>query len=254
MNSIKKLIYNYGIPLIGRMFHGKNKIINVIYYHDIVKGEGQSFMRTNIDIFKRQMEYIASHGYKTLRFDELNDETIKFNPRSVIIAFDDGWKSNYTEIYDFMKSMGIKYNIYLAVKEIGANPDYLTWENVRMMHDDGFVGFGVHTYTHPHVDTIDNIDVDLEFQKANSIFQYYLGYNPEDFCYPYGTYSKETNEYISKNLNYKRIYTSDLMYSFSMNGKIIFGRNGINGDESFRVFTSKLRGYYNIYNCLKAII
>ena len=248
MNPIKKIIYQYGIPFIGRICNGRNKFVNVIYYHDIVSGKGNSFQQTNIDVFKRQMQYIASQGYQTLRFDDLKSEKDEaFGRKKIVIVFDDGWKSNYTEIYEFMKSLGIKYSIYLAVKEIGANPDYLTWNQVRLMHDEGIVGFGAHTYTHPHIDAIINIDVDVEFKMADAIFEAELGYKPLDFCYPYGTYSEETNEYISSHLVYKRIYTSRLMYSYRQNGKIIFGRNGISGDEPFRVFVSKLKGYYNVW-------
>lgn len=248
MNPIKKIIYQYGIPAIGRVLHGNNKFVNVIYYHDIVKGKGESFQQTNIEIFKKQMQYIASHGYTTLRFDDLKTEADEaYDPKKIVIAFDDGWKSNYTEIYEFMKSLGLKYSIYLAVKEIGVNPDYLTWDEVRKMHEEGLVGFGAHTYTHPHIDAISNIDLDVEFTKADAIFEEELGYKPLDFCYPYGTYSEEINEYITSQLGYKRIYTSRLMYSYRQNGKIIFGRNGINGDEPFRVFVSKLKGYYNVW-------
>ena len=109
MNPIKKLIYNYAVPLIGRLFHKKNKYINVIYYHDIVEGDGYSFMRTNFEVFKRQMEYIAQNGYTAVRFDDLKAEDDEwYDSKRIIIAFDDGWKSNYTKIYDFMKSLGLK--------------------------------------------------------------------------------------------------------------------------------------------------
>ncbi len=251
MNPIKKVIYNYGIPLIGRLFHKKNKYINVIYYHDIVDGEGYSFMRTNFEVFKRQMEYIAQNGYTTVRFDDLRtpaDE--EYDAKRIIIAFDDGWKSNYTKIYDLMKCLGLKYNIYLAVKEIGANPDYLTWDEVRKMHDEGWVGFGAHTYTHPDMSDISKIDTELEFAKADAVFEKQLGYKPLDFCYPFGAYSEESNEYISSCLEYKRIYTSRMMYSYRQNGKLIFGRNGICNDESFGVFKAKLKGYFNVWRTI----
>ena len=247
MNLIKKVIYNFGIPFVGRLFHFNNKIVNVIYYHDIVDGKGETFMRINYAVFKRHMEYIASNGYRTLRFDDLNDNTLKYDSKTIIIAFDDGWKSNYDKIYDLMKSLGIKYNIYLAVNEIGVNPDYLTWEQVRKMHDEGFVGFGAHTYTHPDMSDISKINPELEFTKADAIFEKELGYKPLDFCYPFGCYSEASNDYIVKNTNYTRIYTSRLMYSYLQNGKVIFGRNGISNDESFGVFKAKLKGYFNVW-------
>jgi peptidoglycan/xylan/chitin deacetylase (PgdA/CDA1 family) len=250
MNALKKLLFNYAIPTIGKFFQGKNKFINVIYYHDIVDGEGFSFQRTNFELFKKHMEYIASEGYQTLRFDELNELNCMYSPKTVLIAFDDGWKSNYTQIYDLMKSLGLKYNIYLAVKEIGSNTDYLTWNEVRTMHQEGFVGFGAHTYNHPDMSDISKIDPKIEFELADSIFEENLGYPPLDFCYPFGYYSEQSNEYISTNCKYQRIYTSQMMYSYKQNGKIIFGRNGISGDESFNVFKAKLKGHFNVWKLI----
>lgn len=251
MNPIKRFAYNNIIPLIGRLNVGRNRFVNVIYYHDIVQGEGQSFMRTNIDVFKRQMEYIAKNGYNTLRFDELNEgDNVKFEKRKVVIAFDDGWLSNYSEIFEFMQSLGIKYNIYLTIGEIGKNPDYLDWDLVRKMHDSGLVGFGVHTYTHPHVADMSDIDPELEFVKANEVFQKELGYEPLDFCYPYGSCSEKAHEYLSTKTNYQRIYTSTMIYSNEKNGRIIFGRNGISNEEKMGVFKAKLNGYFNIWNKL----
>lgn len=248
MNPIKRLAYNYFIPFIGKLCNGKNKFVNVIYYHDIVKGEGQSFMQTNIELFKRQMQYIAGNGYKTLRFDELNNQdNLKFEKKKVVIAFDDGWLSNYTEIFEFMKSLGIKYNIYLTIGEIGKNPDYLTWNLVRKMYDSGLVGFGVHTFTHPHVADMAGIDPQLEFVKANEVFRKELGYEPLDFCYPYGDCSEKAHEYLTIQTNYQRVYTSTMMYSYEQNGRIIFGRNGISNDETFGVFKAKLDGYFNVW-------
>jgi len=251
MNAINKIVYNYLIPLLGKINVGKNHFVNVIYYHDIVKGEGQSFMRTNIEVFKRQMRYIADNGYKTLRFDDLNDiDNLRFEKKKVVIAFDDGWLSNYTEIFDFMKLLGIKYNIYLTIGEIGKNPDYLTWDLVRLMHESGLVGFGVHTFTHPYVADMKDIDPQLEFVQANEVFQMELGYEPMDFCYPYGSCTETSHEYLTTKTQYQRIYTSSMKYSYKKNGRIIFGRNGISNDESFGVFKAKLNGLFNIWSTL----
>lgn len=251
MNLLKRIAYNFIIPFIGKIQNDRNKYVNIVYYHDIVDGKGQSFMQTNIDVFKRQMEYIAKNDYKTLRFDELDDDNnAKFEKKKIVIAFDDGWLSNYNEIFDFMKSLGIKYNVYLTIGEIGKNPDYLTWDLVRKMHDSGLVGFGVHTYTHPHVGDMSDIDPEMEFTKANEVFQEELCYEPLDFCYPYGDCSEVAHEYLTTNTNYLRIYTSTMMYSYEKHGRIIFGRNGISNDESFGVFKAKLNGFFNIWGSL----
>ena len=251
MNPFKKIIFEYCIPLVGRIFRRKNQYVNVIYYHDVVTGEGDSFMTINYDIFKRQMEYIAAKGYETLRFDNLtSDEDMRYSSKKVIIAFDDGWLSNYTQIYDLMKQLNLKYNIYLAVGRIGSDSNYLTWDMVRSMHDSGLVGFGVHTFSHANVADISKVDPHLEFEKANEEFNKQLGYEPEDFCYPYGAYSENSNEYLCSNTIYKRLYTSRLMFSYPQRGKLIMGRNGISNEDPFRVFKAKLKGEYNVWRMI----
>lgn len=251
MNVAKRFLYNYCIPFIGELNKRRNIFVNVIYYHDIVKGEGQSFMQTNVETFIKQMHYIAENKYRTLTFDELNsDDNLRFEKGKIVIAFDDGWVSNYTEIFDFMKALNLRYNVFLTIGEIGENPDYLTWDMVRKMHSSGLVGFGVHTYTHPHVADMTGIDLHLEFDRANEVFQKELGYKPLDFCYPYGSCSKKSHEFLTTQTDYQRIYTSMMMYSYKYNGRVIFGRNGINNDWAFVVFKNALKGNYNVFSSL----
>lgn len=246
MNKVEKIIYYRIFPLLGRLWLKNNQFCNVIYYHDVVQGEGETYMRTNIDVFKRHMKYIAEHGYETVRFDDLNNpEIMAFKKKRVLIAFDDGWLSNYTEIFDFMKKSGLKYNVFLTIGEIGVNQDYLTWEMVREMHDSGLCGFGAHTFTHPDMSDLLKINWDKEITEADAIFKKELGYQPLDFCYPFGYYSQESNEILSSKSNYRRIYTSKMIYSYVLNGRIIMGRNAISNDDSQSFFKDKLRGYYN---------
>ena len=161
MNAPKRFIFRNVIPALGCLLVGKNKYCNVIYYHDIVSGKGETFMRTNIDIFHSHMEYIAANGFETLRFDDLEKPgNLAFGKKKVIIAFDDGWKSNYSLIFDFMKSLGIRYNVFLTMGKIGVDEDYLTWDMVRKMHESGLVGFGAHTFTHPNMADLSAVDYD----------------------------------------------------------------------------------------------
>ena len=251
MNIFKKIIYTNIVPIVGYLQRHKNHFVNVIYYHDIVAGGGYSFMKTNINVFKQQMEYIVLKGYKTLRFDDFqNERELKNEPKKVLIAFDDGWVSNYNEIFDLMKCLGLKYNIYLTISKIGKDSDYLTWEHIREMHKSGLVGFGIHTFSHPDMSDLSQVNLDLELSQADSVFESELGYKPLDFCYPYGAYSEDSNDYITKHCNYKRIYTSRQMYSYIQNSKVIFGRNAISNDENFRIFKAKLKGHFNVWRSL----
>ena len=152
-----------------------------------------------------------------------------------------------------MKEMGIKYNIYLHVEKIDTDDEYLTWDMVREMKQSGIVGFGAHTYSHPDMSDISKIDTDLEFVRVNEIIEKEIGIAPKDFCYPYGYWSEDSNKYIVENTDYKRIYTSNMMYSYKQDNKIIFGRNSVNGDRPFCVFKNMLKGNYNIFDTLRRL-
>ena len=251
---LKKLLrycYNIIRSFIGWLMLRKNRYCNVIYFHDVVKSDGYSYMRIEKDKFVTFMDYISDNGYKTLRFDDLNNENnIKFDSKSAIITFDDGWLSNYTEIFDYMKQKGIKYNIFLSIKDIGNNPNFLNWKQVKIMHESGMVGFGTHTYNHVDASYLTDVEKEIEFTKANEVFERNLGYKPEDFCYPYGYYSEESHEYLSSHKVYKRIYTSEMMYSYKQHDSIIFGRNAISDTYSTQYFVMKLKGYMNNYTIL----
>lgn len=252
MNIIKKLVYDNVVPMVGSLMKGKNKYVNVIYYHDIVTGEGNGAQQTNVEMFKKQMKYIAENGYKTITFDDIeNGEDISFKDKYVLITFDDGWRSNYSEIFDFMKEKNIKYNIFLAVGEISNNADYLTWEQIREMHNSGLVGFGAHTYSHVSMKDIGEIDTKKEIDVANEKIFAEVGVYPTDFCYPYGHFTQKSNTFLLENTKYKRIYTSEHDFSYNVGEKIIFARSSINNSEDFRTFINKLNGKYNAFNTVR---
>lgn len=234
------------IPGIGRLLNSKNTYCNVIFYHDIVRDEGYSYMRMPSHRFKEQMLWLVKNKFETLRFDDFADkEKMQYNKKRVLIAFDDGWLSNYTEIFEFMKQHNLKYNVFLTMGEIGKNKDYLTWDMVREMYSSGIVGFGAHTFTHPSMKDIDTINCDLEITQANELFKTNLGFYPLDFCYPFGDYSEKTNKYMVENTNYSRIYTSKRIYSYKILDRIIFGRSGISADYDMSFFKKVVIGYNN---------
>jgi len=253
MNKVNKIIYNHVLPIVSRMLLWQNKYCNVIYYHDVTKGQGDSFMSINIDSFKQHMQYLFDHGYETLRFDDFNESSkLKFKRKRILITFDDGWQSNYSEIFTWMKERNIKYNVFLTIGEIGVNSKYLTWDMVHEMYESGLCGFGVHTYTHPDMSDLSMVDMEIEITKANQVFIKELGYQPLDFCYPFGNYTQESNSALIKNTNYTRIYTSTALCSYPQHGKVIFGRNAIKDGEQIMEFKLKADGLKNIYSLLFA--
>ncbi len=238
---LKKLFVTSGIFL-------ANKGIKFIYYHDIVLSNGYSYQKINVNKFKSHMEYLVNNGYKTLTFDELdNDEiyTYKNKEKKVVIMFDDGWLSNYNIVFPIMKKLNLKFNIFLEVGAINKKDNYLTWDMIREMKDSGLVGFGAHTFNHIDARLIDESNVDVEIYKSNNIIFTETGINVKDFCFPYGYYDKRILNYLKKLDVYKRIYTSDGRKVTKYGNLYIIGRIGIENEDTLKEFKYKLEGRYN---------
>lgn len=249
---LRKAVYGLVVPIVGKVGLSHNRYCNVIYYHDIVEGQGDSFMRMNVEKFKSHIRYLVDNGYETLRFDDmLDNQLFLFKKKKVIIAFDDGWVSNYDEIFEMMRDYGVKYNVFLTIGEIDNNPQYLTWNQVREMHESGLCGFGAHTYSHPDMSDILKVDFQKEIGYADYIFEKELHYKPLDFCFPFGYYSEESINCLIEKADYFRIYTSKNLYSYYQNECYVMGRNGISNDDSLVVFKNKLDGYENVFYSLK---
>ena len=248
MNIVKRIINSSILPLAGKLLVNKNQFVNVIFYHDVVEGDGSSYQQINVETFTKQMEYLRNEGFETLLFDDLEDkEKVSFKKKRVLITFDDGWLSNYTIAFPIIKKLGIKFNIFLAMNEIGNKETSLTWDMVKEMRESGLVGFGAHTYNHVDVSDFDKVNFEEEVIKANSLFESQLGYTPIDFCYPYGAFSDESNKKLEEESVYRRIYTSEMLLSYMEKNKIIMGRNAISTDYTLLRFAKIAKGYYNIH-------
>jgi len=256
MNNIEKIIYNGIIPEVGRFFRRPTKI-PVIYYHNVVEdGNGRRFMHTDISVFKNHMEYLKINGYKTYTFKEIPKKfTKKSNSKEVIIAFDDGFLSNYTIVFPLMKKLGLKFNIFLAVENMEKqNKDYLTWDMVSEMNKSKMVGFGAHTYSHIDVRNITDIHYDKEIYQTNALIRKYTNNDVNDFCFPYGYYNDKIIAKLCRDGIYKRIYTSDKIKLKIINNCEVVGRTGISNDYNVDMFSKNIKGLYNIMYYYRIIV
>ncbi len=206
-----------------------------------------SYMKINKEKFLRQMNYLKDNKYIALNFDDFSNGTHFEEAKIVLITFDDGWLSNYEIVYPIMKKLNLKFNIFLEVGAIGVKENYLTWDMVNEMKESNLVGFGTHTFTHIDARTIDESNYYREIIMANKVMKEKTNLIARDFCFPYGHYNKKTVSYIEKKGVYDRLYTSDGISEIIRNNLRLYGRVGIENEDSMLDFINKLEGKYNNY-------
>lgn len=244
MKKIKLIIMKFFYFL---SYFIKRDYLKLIYYHDVVASNGYSYMQITTEKFYNQMKYLKDNQYITLSFNDLDNRQNYDEQKNVLITFDDGWLSNYEVVYPIMKELDLKFNIFLEVGAIGKKENYLTWDMVNEMKESNLVGFGAHTFSHIDARTMDDNNVNLEIIKSNELINEKTNLITKDFCFPFGYYNKETINYIEKLGVYDRLYTSDGISIITKNDIEVFGRVGIENEDSMKDFINKLEGRYNLY-------
>lgn len=197
------------------------KDVPVLMYHHLLK-DGENPFEDNgavlsIEKFQEHMDILYKNGYHTVGLDELErfvKGEIDLPKRSVLITFDDGYKSNYEYAYPILKKYGFKAAIFLIsgwntdeIASFDANElQYLSWAEIENSRDV----FEYASHTH-----------DLHSLSENN--QGYLITEPADvirqdletsmeildtvyLAYPYGHYNEETLKML-EGLGYRMAFT-----------------------------------------------
>ncbi|MBU5676138.1 polysaccharide deacetylase family protein [Alkaliphilus sp. MSJ-5] len=213
------------------------KKIPVLVYHHLLKDE-ENTMKNNASIisvenFQEQMELLYNEGYSSITLEELEGFILgerELPSRSVLITFDDGYKSNYEYAYPILKEYGFISTIFMITDRISDTTvsfdptqiQYLSWEEMELSQD--VFKFACHTHklhyltddnksyvvTKPRAEVKEDLRKNLE-----------LVHNPY-FAYPYGHYTDETIQ-ILHDLEYKMAFT--VKEGFVKTGDPIFELN-----------------------------
>lgn len=108
---------------------------------------------------------------------------------NVALTFDDGPNPNglTPQFLDALSKYGVKATFFCIGQNVDANSDV-----VKRTLDEGHV-VGNHTYTHPHLPTLDDNAVVDELGKTNTAIQNAIGQHPVYWRPPYG----ETDERVN---------------------------------------------------------
>ncbi len=176
--------------------------------------------------FEKQMEYVGKIVSSTpCRCDELNN----LHTSKVIITFDDGLESDYTQALPILKKFGLKAYFFILVEKIGTK-GYLNWQQIKELKDAGMI-IGAHGLTHRILTELNNSELERELGKSKNILEKNLQTQIECMSIPRGLYNAKVIKEAIK-LGYKKIFTSN---PFD-NDDFHIGRIAIKSGMSFEYF------------------
>jgi len=159
---------------------------------------------TNIqmDIFKSQIEIIKNNKFKfynPVKF-EVEFNTSK-SEKKILLTIDDAFSSFYENAWPYLKKNKIPFILFVSTEAVGKN-GYMTWDEIKEIEKEKFVFLGNHSHSHEYLIDYNLKNFKHDIDESIKIFKNNIGYNPVFFSYPFGEYSLEQKNYISKKFNY----------------------------------------------------
>ena len=96
------------------------------------------------------MRYLKEQGYRVISLSEFHEFLSlrrQLPRRSVVITFDDGYKSFMQYAYPLLKQLGFTATLFVYTDYVGAGRNALNWDDLTKLDADGFQVEG-HSKTH----------------------------------------------------------------------------------------------------------
>jgi len=159
---------------------------------------------TNIqmNIFKSQIDIIYNNNYKFYNPDKFEIEFNKpKNEKKILLTIDDAFKSFYENAWPYLKENRIPFILFVSTEAVGKF-GYMTWSQIKEIEKEEFAFLGNHSHSHEYLINYSFKNFKNDIDKSINIFKKQIGYNPKFFSYPFGEYSLEQKNYISKNFKF----------------------------------------------------
>lgn len=124
---------------------------------------------------------------------------------SVILTFDDGFKSDYHIAFPILKELNVHATFFPFIKGIG-NTNNVTWSELTEMHESGFC-LGSHGATHTDLRALKHNRLDQELIESKRIIEQKIDAPVYFFALPYGG-GNRTIEQLAKDAGYTHVLTT----------------------------------------------
>jgi peptidoglycan/xylan/chitin deacetylase (PgdA/CDA1 family) len=174
------------------------QLVPILCYHGIgpqVRGR----LVMSASAFEEQMRYLKREGYRVITLKDFLEFAAlrrQLPRKTVVLTFDDGWKSFKEYAYPLLKELRFPATLFIYTDFIGARIA-LSWPELRDLAQEGF-DLQAHSKTHEDMRKKPNESAEdyarrmqAELVQPLALFQQRVGQTPRILAYPYGSHDED---------------------------------------------------------------
>jgi peptidoglycan/xylan/chitin deacetylase (PgdA/CDA1 family) len=244
-------------------FYRSPSHLRVLTFHD-VGNEPEGLYTIGKQNFKDFLSLLKEEGYYAIRACDLAGRwpSILQNKRIVVLTFDDGYKSHYDLIPEYLSRHGMTATFFVITSLLSNartqykfdNRDhfFLCGKDIQDLDKAGFE-IGSHSHTHKRFGTLSPHQIFLELKTSKDILEIELGHTITSFSYPFGgqfAFSAATRSTLEA-IGYLIAFTQEGIHIESKTDVLEMPRVNIDRFDTMETFRRKLNGQYELFSYIR---
>lgn len=173
----------------------------ILEYHMVQQEEPKNARAYNVPVtdFIEQLDYLQQQGYTTISirdFLRAKKGLQELPPKPVILTFDDGYETNYTELLPILEERGLKATVFMVGNDVGKE-GYLSYEQLKDMEKRG-IEIGGHTANHLPLTEMDFAAARDEVKLSKLLMEWNGLKTIYTLSYPNGKYTTELRDMLQE--------------------------------------------------------
>jgi peptidoglycan/xylan/chitin deacetylase (PgdA/CDA1 family) len=183
------------------------KKVLILNYHNITQNtSGDSLYSITPSTFKLHLNLIQDLKIPVVGMESLAQNSLSEN-YSVVLSFDDGYKSALTEVIPLLETYNYPAIFFPITGYIGKH-DRLTREDLKSISNKGFE-IGSHGISHTILAGLPLSDLEKELKVSKTVIEEHITMPVKHFALPYGIYNEKLIA-LAKELGYRSVLATGL--------------------------------------------
>ena len=173
--------------------------LTILTYHQILENGSNASDHVNKVNFTEQIEYLNKSGFKGLtvaEYDQIRKTNSSIPKKSIIITFDDGWKSIYEKAFPILDNYSYVATNFIVTNYANGSSGYISYMNWSEVEDLKDKGWDVqsHSVSHKNLINLSEEEYRKQLNDSKTILKDKLNVDANSFAFPFSSSNQSYTE------------------------------------------------------------